>query len=108
MRPFAIVCGLLLAACPATAALAHDEPPAPQARFVWRDLDLNSPADQDELVVRVARAADDYCRDHAELVTPPHRRAEPHYCTTTLRVQMMWAMPPSVRRAYDAGWRRRP
>jgi UrcA family protein len=108
MRPFAIVCGLLLAACPATAALAHDDTPAPQARFVWGDLDLRSRAGQDELVVRVARAAADYCRDHAAVVTPHHRRADPQYCPATMRVQMMWAMPRPVRLAYDAGWRRRP
>jgi len=108
MRPLAIVCGLLLAACPATAAVAHDDPPAPQARVVWSDLNLRRPADQDELVVRVARAAADYCRDHAAVVTPYHRRADPSYCPATMRAQLMWAMPPAVRRAYDAGWRRRP
>lgn len=107
MRPFAIVCGLLLAACPITAAEAQDAP-APEARFVWSDLDLRRPADQDELVFRVARAAADYCRDHADVVTPHHRRAEPRYCLATMRIQLMDAMPPSVRRAYDAGWRRRP
>ncbi len=108
MRPLAIVCGLLLAACPATAALAHDDAPAPQARFVYGDLNLRRPADQDELVGRVARAAADYCRDHAEVVTPHHRRANARYCPATMRVQLMWAMSPSVRQAYDAGWRRRP
>ena len=107
MRPLAIVCGLLLAACPA-AALAHDAPPAPQARFVYSDLNLRRPADQDELVVRVAQAAADYCRDHAEIVTPYHRRADVRYCPATMRIQLMEAMSPSVRRAYDAGWRRRP
>lgn len=107
MRPFAIVCGLLLAACPTAAALAH-EAPAPQARFAYGDLNLRRPADQDELVVRVARAAADYCRDHAEIVTPYHRRADPRYCPATMRVQLMWAMPPSVRDAYESGWRRRP
>lgn len=107
MRPLAIVCGLLLAACPATAALARDDASAPKARFVYGDLNLRRPADQDELVVRVARAAADYCRDHAEVVTPHHRRTNSRYCPTTMRVQLMWAMSPSVRHAYDAG-RRRP
>src|SRR5690349_7815160 len=107
MRPFAIVCGLLLAACPA-AALAQDGAPAPQARVVYGDLNLRRPADQDELVVRVARAAAAYCRDHAEVVTPYHRRADVRYCPATMRIQLMEGMPPSVRRAYDSGWRRRP
>lgn len=106
MRPFAIVCGLLLAACPA-AALAHDGVPAPEARFIYGDLNLRRPSDQDELVVRVGRAAADYCRDHAEVVTPYHRRADVRYCPATMRIQLMWGMPPAVRRAYDAGWRRR-
>lgn len=108
MRPFAIVCGLLLAACPATAVLAQDDAPAPEARFLYGDLNLRRLADQDELVVRVDRAAADYCRDHAEVITPHHRRADPRYCPATMRVQLMWAMSPSVRHAYDAGRRRRP
>ena len=108
MRPLAIVCGLLLAACPLTAALAQDGAPAPEARFVYGDLNLRRAADQGELVVRVARAAADYCRDHSEVVTPYHRRADVRYCPATMRIQLMEGMPPAVRRAYDAGWRRRP
>lgn len=105
MRPLAIVCGLLLAACSTTPAAPTAEP---QARFHYADLNLRSAADRQRLVTRVDQAAADYCRDHSAIVTPHHRRADPRYCPATIRVQLMWAMPPKVRRAYDSGWARRP
>ena len=112
MRTLAIACGLLLAACPpalANAAVAHpDEEPAPQARFHYGDLDLRDAGDQLVLVERVQQAADAYCREHAAVVTPSHRLRDPRYCPSVIRAQLMWGMPREVRRAYDAGWRRRP
>jgi hypothetical protein len=53
-------------------------------------------------------AAADYCRGHSAIVTPHHRRADRRYCPASIRVQLMRAMPPQVRRAYDSGWARRP
>lgn len=106
MRPLAIVCGLLLAAC--ATIPAHADEPAPQARFTYGDLDLRSGADRMTLLARVDQATADYCRDHSAVVTPHHRRAEPSYCRASIRAQLMWAMPPAVRRAYDAAWARRP
>lgn len=107
MRPLAIACGLLLAACPIAAA-AHPDEPAPQARFHYGDLNLRDAEDQLILVARVQEAADAYCRDHAEVVTPSHRLRDPRYCPSVIRAQLMWAMPGEVRRAFDDGWRRRP
>lgn len=106
MRPFAIVCGLLLAAC--STLPAHSLDAAPQARFVYSDLNLRSPADRLTLLARVDQAAADYCRDHGAIVTPHHRRGDRAYCRASMRAQLMWAMPPAVRRAYDAAWKRRP
>lgn len=110
MRPLAIVCGLLLAACQTAAAHSAERPadPAPQARFHYGDLDLRDADDQQMLVVRVQQAADAYCRDHAAVVTPSNRLRDPRYCPSVIRAQLMWAMPGEVRRAYDEGWRRRP
>ena len=106
MRPLAIVCGLLLAAC--STLPAHADDPAPQARFTYSDLNLRSAIDRTRLLARVNQAAADYCRDHSDIVTPYHRRADRSYCRASIRVQLMWAMPPRVRRAYDAAWARRP
>lgn len=106
MRPLAIVCGLLLAAC--ATVPAHSDEPSPQARFTYGDLNLRDAADRLTLVARVDQAAADYCRDHSAIVTPHHRRADRSYCPSSIRVQLMWVMPPRVRRAYDAGWARRP
>lgn len=106
MRPLAIVCGLLLAACSTIPHRSADD--APQARFGYSDLDLRDAEDRLVLVERVDRAAADYCRDHSAVVTPYARRHDPSWCPATIRVQLMWAMPPEVRRAYDAGWARRP
>jgi UrcA family protein len=105
MRHVAIVCGLLLAACSTVPAAAN---PAPQARFTYGDLELRSRAGQLALVARVQAAAEDYCRDHAAVVTPARRLGDPRYCPSVMRAQLMWAMPDRVRAAYDAGWRRRP
>lgn len=107
MRPFAIVCGLLLAAC-STTVPAHSQDPAPEARFTYADLNLRDPAQRQILASRVEQAAADYCRSHSDVVTPRHRRADPAYCPASMRVQLMWAMPPQVRRAYDSAWARRP
>lgn len=107
MRPVAIVCGLLLAACSSLPAAA-DTDPAPQARFAYGDLDLRSRAGQSALVARVQEAADAYCREHAAVVTPARRLGDPRYCPSVMRAQLMWGMPGDVRAAYDAGWRRRP
>lgn len=106
MRPFAIVCGLLLAACATVPACAEE--PAPQARFIYGDLNLRGAADRMTLLARVDQAAADYCREHSAIVTPYHRRADRSYCRASIRAQLMWAMPPVVRRAYDAAWARRP
>lgn len=106
MRPLAIVCGLLLAACSTTAPAGAAD--APQARFRHADLNLRDPADRQILASRVDRAAADYCRSHSAVVTPHHRRADPSYCLATMRIQLMWAMPPRVRSAYDSAWARRP
>ena len=106
MRPFAIVCGLLLAAC-STTTPARD-PDAPQARFHYADLNLQDPADGQTLVLRVEQAAADYCLSHSAIVTPYHRRGDSSYCPATIRVQLMWAMTPEVRRAYDEARARRP
>lgn len=106
MRPFAIVCGLLLVAC-STDALAQTAA-APQARFYYGDLNLREAADRQILVARVDEAAAEYCRSHSEIVTPANRRNDPRYCTATMRAQLMWAMPMRVRDAYDTGWERRP
>lgn len=105
MRPLAIACGLLLAAC-STTGLAPG--PEPQARFRYADLDLRDPAGRRTLALRVEQAAADYCRDHSAIVTPYHRRADPRYCPASIRAQLMWAMPPQVRRAYDSERARRP
>lgn len=107
MRPLVIVCGLLLAACSTTVS-ARSEEPAPMARFHYADLDLRDPADRATLASRVQRAAEDYCRDHSDIVTPHHRRADRSYCPASMRIQLMQAMPPRVRRAYDIAWARRP
>ena len=104
MRPFAIAGGLLLAACSTTPAGSGRI--APQASVHYADLRLDDPAAQDILVVRVREAALSYCREHAAVVTPHHRRAEAAYCPASIRVQLIWAMPPELRRAYDQGWRR--
>lgn len=104
MRSLAIACGLLLAACSTTPA-AHADP-NPVARVHYSDLQLADPAAQDALVVRVREAAVGYCREHAAIVTPHHRRADPSYCPASIRAQLLWAMPPQVRRAYDLGWGR--
>lgn len=101
MRPLAIACGLLLAACSTVPV-----PPQPQARVPFTDLDLSRRDDQDILVQRVRQAAVDYCRTHAAIVTPHFRRAEPDYCPRVMRMQLMWAMEPPVRSAYDRGWAR--
>ena len=106
MRPLAIVCGLLLAAC--ATVPAHTQDPAPQARFSYADLNLRDAADRRMLLTRVDQAAADYCRDHSAIVTPYHRRADHSYCRASIRSQLMWAMPPDVRRAYDTAWARRP
>lgn len=106
MRPFAIVCGLLLAAC-STDVFAQTAA-APQARFYHGDLNLHEAADRQILVARVDEAAAEYCRSHSEIVTPFNRRNDPRYCTATMRAQLMWAMPMRVRDAYDTGWERRP
>lgn len=106
MRPLAIVCGLLLAAC--STLPAHTEENAPQARFTYNDLNLRDAADRMTLLARVDKAAADYCRDHSAIVTPYHRRADRSYCPASIRVQLMWAMPPQVRQAYDAAWALRP
>lgn len=103
MRPLAIVCGLLLAAC-STVHPARSADPAPQARFSYADLNLRDPADRAVLVARVKQATEDYCRDHSAVVTPYHRRAERSYCPASMRIQLMQAMPPRVRRAYDTAW----
>lgn len=107
MRPLAIVCGLLLAAC-STVDPARSADPAPQARFHYADLNLRTPAGRAVLVARVKQAAEDYCREHGAIVTPYHRRADRSYCPASMRIQLMQAMPPRVRRAYDDGWARRP
>ena len=104
MRFLAIACGLLLAACSTMPAASPD--PDPTAHVRYRDLRLTDQAAQDALVVRVREAAVDYCRQHAALVTPHHRRADPSYCPASIRVQLLWAMPPEVRRAYNRGWAR--
>ncbi|HYC96565.1 UrcA family protein [Brevundimonas sp.] len=106
MRPLAIVCGLLLAAC--SALSAHAEEPAPQARFSYGDLNLRDPADRRTLVARVDQATADYCRDHSAVVTPYHRRGDRAYCRASIRAQLTWAMPPRVRSAYQTAWARRP
>lgn len=105
MRTLAMAGGLLLAACSTADSAASHEP---QARFAYADLDLRSANGRAELVRRVDRAAADYCRDHAAVVTPHHRRADPRYCPASLRAQLTWAMPRQVRQAYDRGWSRRP
>jgi UrcA family protein len=109
MRPLAIACGLLLAACstaPARAALP--EAGAPTARVPYADLNLRDSQDRDRLVARVAEAARDYCRTHADTVVPAHRRGDTNYCRASMRIQLVSAMPAQVRHAYDSGWRRRP
>lgn len=106
MRPLAIVCGLLLAACSTVPARSADS--APQARFSWAGLNLRDPADRATLASRVQRAADDYCHSHSDIVTPHHRREDRSYCPASMRIQLMEAMPPRVRRAYDVAWARRP
>lgn len=111
MRPLAIVCGLLLAACstPAPARTADFTSPAPPvARVPYADLNLRDDGDRARLVARVADAAQAYCRSHADTVVPAHRRGDVNYCRASMRIQLMSAMPPSVRQAYDSGWRRRP
>ncbi len=109
MRPLAIVCGLLLAACstPAPARTVH-APPPPVARVAYADLNLRDEGDRARLVARVADAARDYCRGHADTVVPAHRRGDVNYCRASMRIQLMSAMPTPVRRAYETGWRRRP
>jgi UrcA family protein len=105
MRLYAIACGLLLAACSTTPRAQTSD--APQARFHYADLNLQDPADGQVLVSRVDQAASDYCRNHSAIVTPHDRRADPRYCATTIRVQLMWAMTPEVRRAYNEAWSKR-
>lgn len=105
MRSLALVCGMLLAACSTTAPARV--PNAPQARFHYADLNLRDPADGQTLVTRVDEAAAEYCRLYSAIVTPAHRRAEPRYCSATMRIQLMWAMPREVRIAYDEAWTRR-
>lgn len=106
MRPFAIVCGLLLAAC--STHPAHAEEPEPQARFTYGDLNLRDPADRMTLLARVDQAAADYCRQHSDRVTPHHRRGNRAYCRASMRLQLASGMPPRVRRAYEVAWARRP
>jgi UrcA family protein len=108
MRPFAIVCGLLLAACPAQTIAHSFAQDAPVARVRYGDLNLRRADGRAELVSRVRDAAVLYCRDHAHVVTPAHRRGDRYYCVASLRVQIVEALPPRVRRAYDLGWDRRP
>lgn len=106
MRSLAIVCGLLLAACSTTSPARPEE--APKASFYFADLDLQKSTDRRTLVSRVDIAAADYCSSHSAIVTPYHRRAEPRYCLDTIRVQLLWAMPPEVRRAYNSARAGRP
>lgn len=104
MRSLAIASGLLLAACSTLPAASAN--PDPIARFHHGDLRLTDPIAEDALVVRVREAAVGYCRDHAAIVTPHHRRTDPSYCPASIRAQLLWAMPADVRRAYDRGWAR--
>ena len=57
MRPFAIACGLLLAACSTTPQVRTLD--APQAYFHYADLNLQDPTDGQTLVSRVDQAAAD-------------------------------------------------
>lgn len=63
MRPVAIACGLLLAAC-STTALARTAA-EPQARFRYGDLNLREAGDRQILVARVDHAAADFAADTA-------------------------------------------
>lgn len=111
MRPLAIVCGLLLAACstPAPGRAAAFAPPSPPvARVPYADLNLRDDGDRARLVARVADAAREYCRSHADTVVPAHRRGDVNYCRASMRFQLMSAMPARVRNAYETGWNRRP
>lgn len=105
MRTLAIACGLLLAACSTTPA-SSARIPLPQARVAYGDLNLESRTGQDLLVQRVSRSAEAYCARHSAIVTPPAFRNEPRHCLMSIRVQLVWAMPAQVRRAYDRGWAR--
>jgi UrcA family protein len=113
MRHAALGCVLALACALPAAAQARDfgaddaPAPAPQARFRYGDLRLDTQLGQNRLVDRVLAAARDYCRDHADIVSPPSRRPNVTYCVNSMRIQFMDAMPAEVRTAFDRGWRRR-
>jgi UrcA family protein len=108
MRHAALGCVLALACALPAAAYSDDaSAPAPQARFRYADLRLDTQLGQNRLVDRVLEAARDYCREHADIVSPPSRRASPTYCVNSMRIQFMDAMPSHVRAAFERGWRRR-
>ncbi len=99
--------GALALACALTASpVKAVAAPAPQARVAYGDLRMDTARGQRLLVQRVLAAARGYCRLHADVVTPAHRRNNPRYCVDSIRVQLVDAMPDTVRTAWTRGWAR--
>lgn len=97
MRPILFLPFILLGACAANL-------PSPADRIVahipYGDLALGEAAGRAELRDRVTAAVRDFCREHADEVTPQLIRTEASYCLDTVRFSIVAEMPREVRRAY--------
>ena len=97
MRAILFLPFILLGAC---AANLPDPANRVVAHIPYGDLALGEPVGRAELRDRVAGAVRDFCRDHADEVTPQLIRTEASYCLDTVRFSILAEMPREVRRAY--------
>lgn len=98
MRSILFLSLVLVGAC-----AARDPRPEPVAGFAYSDLALETAEGRGVLRARVDAAAQAYCRDHADEVTPQLIRTQSSYCLDTLRQSLVEEMPGAVRKAY---WQR--
>jgi UrcA family protein len=97
MRLTILACAALLSACvqqrPASAGTAP-------VLLTYGDLRLDTREGRAELRARVKQEAERYCAGQGARITPHAWRADPYYCSDTVRFGIMAELPDAARRAY--------
>jgi UrcA family protein len=77
----------------------------PQIRLAYQDLTLSTSAGRQALVDRVETTATTHCARYGDLIVPYERRGQLRFCRLAVRGEILRAMPPQLRAAYDIGRR---